>query len=223
MAWSLIVLGIGAFFDHLIIENDLTHYIPLAIFVAVCTLIIIPTLLVFGSRLRTLLFAQVRSELAFIGLLGLLWFILGVSTASAEDVTISCDFDGDGDFEESDEYSTETYQEQLRVLRAFSIFNALLLFGFFFFILFLAARQHRMGNKYVWTSSVTSYPWFGGVPPVPSKELNLSHDSLPAPVTAKGSPGGKAPKNTTTVMGEAPMKTGGHYIMYIPPPRNGSA
>jgi len=217
LAWSLIVLGLGAFFDHLIIMNDLTRYIPLAIFVAVCTMIIIPTLLLAGSFKRTQLFTQVRSELAFVGLLGLLWFILGISTASGEASTIECDFDGDGDFVESDEYSTAMFHAQLRVLRAFSIFNAVLLLGFFLFLLVLAIRQHRMGRTFVWTSGVASYPWFGGAPVVPSKEFNVSSDSLPPPVTAKGANGAPQKGSTTT----APMQSGGHYIIYIPPPAGG--
>jgi len=217
LAWSLIVLGLGAFFDHLIIMNDLTRYIPLAIFVAVCTMIIVPTLLLAGSFKRSQLFTQVRSELAFVGLLGLLWFILGISTATGEESMIECDFDGDGDFTESDEYSTDMFHAQLRVLRAFSIFNAVLLIGFFLFLLVLAVRQHRMGRNFVWTSGVASYPWFGGAPVVPSKEFNVSSDSLPPPVTAKGANNG-AQKGTTTT---APMQSGGHYIIYIPPPAGG--
>jgi len=225
MAWSLIVLGLGAFFDHLIIANDLTRYIPLAIFVSVCTLVIIPALLLAGSSKRQLLLSQVRSELLFTGLLGLLWFILGVSTASSEDTTIACDFDGDGDFVESDEYSTDMYHAQLRVLRAFSIFNALLLIGFFLFLLFLAFRQHHMGRWLVWRSTATSYPWFGGAPEVPAKEFNNSVESLPVPVTAKGGVTRKlSQKGGTTVTGEVSgMNAGGHYIIYIPPPPSGNA
>jgi len=218
MAWSLIVLGLGAFFDHLIISNDMTRYVPLAIFVAVITLLIIPTLLIAGSLKRGLLLSQVRSELAFTGLLGLLWFILGISTASAEDSEITCDFDGSGDFVESDEYTTAMYHAQLRVLRAFSIFNAFLLIAFFLFLLFLAFRQHHMGRGLVWTYRTTTYPWFGGAPAVPAKDYMVSQESLglPVPVTSKG---GKSspPKGTTTLAGEG-MNAGGHYIIYIPPP-----
>jgi len=216
LAWSLIVLGLGSFFDHLIIMNDLTRYVPLAIFVAVCTLLIVPTLLLANSFKHTLILTQVRSELAFVGLLGLFWFILGVSTGSGENSIIECDFTGDGDFVESDEYSTDMYHAQLRVLKAFSIFNAVLLLGFFLFLLVLAVRQHRMGRTFVWTSGVASYPWFGGAPVVPSKEFNVSQDSLPPPVTAKGATVGKIPQKGTTTT--APMQSGGHYIIYIPPP-----
>jgi len=218
MAWSLIVLGIGAFFDHLIIADSLTRFIPLAIFVAVCTLVILPTLLVAGGFKGTPLISQIRSELTFIGLLGLLWFILGLTTGPAEGTIIECDFDGDGDFMETDEYSTAMFHAQLRVLTAFSIFNALLLLGFFFFVLFLVVREHRMGFREVWTSSMTSYILFGGAPPVPTKEFNASQDSLPVPVTSKSYADGKAPPKMTTVTGASPMGTGGHYIIYIPPP-----
>lgn len=220
MAWSLIVLGLSAFFDHLIISSDMTRYVPFAIFLAVCTLIIIPTLLIAGSFKRIVL-SQVRCELAFAGLLGLMWLILGLSTASAEDSIVTCDFDGSGDFVESDEYSTDMYHEQLRVLRAFSLFNAILLLGFFLVLLFLACRQHLMGRTLVWTSRTTIYPWFGGAPEVPSKEWDVSQESLglPQPVTSKdGVTIAKMPKGTTTLSGDSPMNAGGHYIIYIPPP-----
>jgi len=220
IAWSLIVLGLGAFFDHLIISSNLTRYVPYSIFVAVLTLVIIPGLLIVGSLRRYMILSQVRSELAFTGLLALLWFILGATTASAEDVTISCDFDGDGDFVESDEYSTDMYHAQVRVLRAFAIFNAILLLIYFLSLLFLAFRQHHMGRKIVWTSTAATYPWFGpSAPPVPSKDFNDSMESLPAPVTAKGSPKSKG----TTLAGQVPgMNVGGHYIIYIPPPATGN-
>lgn len=137
------------------------------------------------------------------------------------------------------------YHEQLRVLRAFSIFNALLrtssvsarllrddehlltyslralVLGFFLFLLFLTIRQHLMGRRLVWTSRATKYPWFGGVPEVPAKEWDVSQESLglPEPVTSKkGVTINKIPKGTTTLSGESPMNAGGHYIIYIPPP-----
>jgi len=225
MAWSLIVLGLSAFFDHLIISSDETRYVPFAIFVAVINLVVIPTLLITGSLRRYMVLSQVRTELALVGLLGLFWFILGITTGPAEDVTITCDFDGSGDFIETDEYSTETYQEQLRVLRGFSIFNALLLIAYFVFLLVLALRQHRMGRRIVWTSTAATYPWFGGAPLIPNKDYLVSEDSLPPPVLAKGSPGktGSPPKGTTTLTGEVPgMNAGGHYIIYIPPPPSGN-
>lgn len=224
MTWSLIVLGLAAFFDHLIIAGEMTRYVPYAIFAAVITLVTIPTLLIAGSLRRYMLLSEVRTELGLTGLLGLFWFILGITTGPAEDVTITCDFDGSGDFIETDEYSTDMYQEQLRVLRAFSIFNALLLIGYFLFLLFLAFRQHHMGRRIVWTSTAATYPWFGA-PALPTKDFNVSQESLPVPVTAKGSPGKpkSPPKGTTTLTGEVTgMNAGGHYIIYIPPPPSGN-
>jgi len=221
MAWSLIVLGLAAFFDHLIISSDMTRYVPFSIFLAVITLVIIPTLLIAGALKKWQLLSQVRTELAFTGLLGLMWLILGLSTASAEDSIVTCDFDNSGEFVESDQYSTDMYHEQLRVLRAFSIFNAILLLAFFAILLWMTIRQHLMGRTLVWTSRTTTYPWFGGAPVVPSKEWNTSQESLglPPPVTAKkGAFDGKMPKGTTAISGDSPMNAGGHYIIYIPPP-----
>ncbi|KAG8934327.1 hypothetical protein FRC03_011984 [Tulasnella sp. 419] len=218
IAWTLIVLGLAAFFEHLIISNDLTRFVPLAIFVATATLIIIPVLIMFGFFKRVLPISQVRSELSFVGLLGILWFSLGVYTASSEEADIECDFDDDGVFEESEEYTSGTYQAQYRVLQAFSLFNAILLLGFFIFLAILALREHFQDRRVVWASGVTSYPWFGVSPAGVSAKASPSSSPLPAPATAPyvfSKPLGQ--KDQKTEAG-TPMRAGGQYIIYIPPP-----
>jgi len=232
LAFSFIVLGLAAFFDHIIIDNDLTHYIPLAIFVAACTLTIIPTLLVFGLLKRVLLISQVRSELTFVGLLGLLWFILGLYTAVEPDTVMTCDMEP-GDFFElavgsgsSDSpYTDEMYQLQFQVLKSFAIMNAAIHILYFLFLLLLTYRQHHMGRRQVWQSGVTSYQFFNGGKGDPAQEAlmkSTGHQRLPTPVTAKII---QAPPRQTkdspklaTPEGSPPMRAGGHYIMYIPPP-----
>jgi hypothetical protein len=47
-------------------------------------------------------------------------------------------------------------------------------------LLFFALRHHRWGNRAVWVSSVTAYPWFGG-PDTQTGKL----PALPPPATAK--------------------------------------
>lgn len=81
----------------------IARFIPLSIFVSVATFLILPALIIFGFINRAFLVQQVRIELAFTGVLGLLWFILGIYTAMEKDTEVECDFDGDGDWVESDE------------------------------------------------------------------------------------------------------------------------
>ncbi|KAG8896837.1 hypothetical protein FRB99_008615 [Tulasnella sp. 403] len=219
IVWTLIVLGIAAHLDHMLVANDLTRYIPLGIFVAVATLLIVPSLIIFGFPKRPFLIQQVRLELAFVGLLGLLWFILGIVAATGPDTEVECDFDDDGQFEESDEFSTDTYHAQFHTLEAFSIFNAILLLGWFFFLLLLTLRHHRAGHTVVWRSGVTTYPWFGSAPNAGGKQMG---QALPAPVTAKVMAAPSKGKDFGPT-GDGQMKAGGHYIIYIPPPATTAA
>ncbi|KAG8875319.1 hypothetical protein FRB97_005217 [Tulasnella sp. 331] len=241
MAFSLIVLGLAAFFDHIMIENDLTRFIPLAIFVAACTLIILPILLLASLLKRVLLIAQVRSELFFAGLLGLLWFTIEPKTI------MTCDYEETGDFFElatgstttsgdDSGYSNDTFQLQYNVLKSFAILNALLLIAYFLLLLVLTLSQHRLGRRYVWTSGVTSFSFFGTQSASSSttefeeeqprslmRQRQQQRRFLPSPVTAKVAPRPSRPLDSATiatveVSGSPQMKAGGHYIMYIPPP-----
>jgi len=157
-------------------------------------------------------------ELPLVGILGLLWLILGIYTAFEPDTEVECDFDGDGDWEESDIFSTDTFHTQYRTLEAFAIFNAILLIAYFFLLLLLSMKEHLRDRQHVWYSDVVIYPWFG------SSDDNRP---LPGPVTAKhlGGTIGKFQFNFGGTKAEAeiqevdgPMKAGGHYIIYIPPP-----
>lgn len=233
IAWSLIVLGVAAHLNTILIANEYTRFIPLAIFIAVVTLLIIPALMIFGFVRKPFMIQQVRLELAFVGLLALLWFILGIYTASAPDTEVECDFDGDGTFEESDEFSTSTFYAQYHAIEAFSIFNAILLIIYFILLLLLSIRQSRAGYSEVWREPTTTYPWFGvdsGMAPKGGAPLT----DLPPPVLSKGKFGKSATKDGQVLSGqlpstgnnetsEQPMKAGGHYIIYIPPPAGAAA
>lgn len=92
--------------------------------------------------------------------------------------------------------STEIYQAQYRVLEAFALFNVILsmyfhvlflpwllftiskVWGFLLLLLFLAWKCHARGERTVWTTPVTSVPWFH------SGKLNEKNGTLPLPVTA---------------------------------------
>jgi len=246
LVFSLIVLGLAVFFDHIIINNDLTRFIPLSIFVAACTWIILPTLLVFGLPKRVFLVSQVRTELGLIGFLALFWTILGILTAVEPETTIDCDFEP-GDFfalaaeaSTSDApYTDAMYQIQYSVLKSFSILNALILVVFLLFLALLALRQHRLGRRHVWTSGITSFPFFATSDDT-LKDNDVSDDDLMTsarrlpPVSAArvaqappryqrlalaAKPEARQPVPASSPGDESPrMNPGGHYIMYIPPP-----
>jgi len=221
LAWTLIVLGLASHLEQMLIANELTRFIPLSIFICACTLLIVPALLISGLLRRPLKLKEVRLELPLVGILGLLWLILGIYTAFEPDTEVECDFDGDGDWEESDIFSTDTYHAQYRTLEAFAIFNAILLIAYFFLLLLLSMKEHIQARTHVWYSDIVTYPWF---------KPSDADRPLPQPVTAKhlgGTigkfqftfPGTKAEAHMQEVQtDDGPMKAGAHYIIYIPPP-----
>jgi len=222
ISWTLIVLGLAAHLDQLLIANDLTRYIPLAIFVSASTFVIIPALLIFGFIKRRYLVQQVRMELIFVGLLAGLWFIMGLYTAMEPETEVECDFDGSGDFEESDEFTTDEYHAQYHTIEAFSLFNAILLLAYFILLLILSYRQHAAGNPKVWRSKVTTFPWFGQGP-APEDDDSDDYESAPKGKSffaGKGKESLPVPVSATILANNSttPMKAGGHYIIYIPPP-----
>ncbi|PSR79882.1 hypothetical protein PHLCEN_2v6870 [Hermanssonia centrifuga] len=58
-------------------------------------------------------------------------------------------------------------------------------------LLGLAIRHHRWGHRYVWTTSVTAYPWFAGRDAQTGK---LPGATLPPPVSAKRSTSRSQPR-----------------------------
>jgi ABC-type nickel/cobalt efflux system permease component RcnA len=249
IAWTLIVLGVAAFLEHILVASDLTRFIPLAIFVASTTLFILIALLIFGAIPSSTLISQTRFELASVTLLGTLWLALGVYTSTEEVADVECD---DSDFS----YSSATYHAQYHVLQAFSLFNTILLWSFLIFFLFLALRHHFTGRREVWTSKATTYPWLGGAKNAApqrtrSKSKSQREGQLPLPATTKEKSASKShghqhqhkhshshqhshshsrsqphPKpreqGPTVVPPNMPPKgKGGHtYVVFIPPPNN---
>jgi len=159
--------------------------------------------------------------LGLVGLLGILWLVLGIYTAFEPDTEVDCDFDGDDVWEESAEFSTDMYHAQYRTLEAFSVFNAILLIAYFFLLLLLSVREQVQSKTHVWISEVVHYPWFGigasdGLPaPATSKDIYTPTISISA---MRGKKFQFGPKGQEMAETEQPMKAGGHYIIYIPPP-----
>jgi len=183
LLWTLIVLAIAIHFQGLLLTNDLTRFIPFAIFVSAATIVLLLALLLFGLRKANPI--STRIELGCLGLDGVLWLVLAafLITSDAENANVECFTSSSVSDQvpiEMPSFTTEIYQVQYRVLEAFSLFNVILILGFFLFLLFLAWWRHSRGERTVWTAPVTSVTWFyprGYV-------MDDKEAKLPPPVTA---------------------------------------
>jgi len=189
--WAIICLALAVHLHGILLSSDLTRFIPFAIFVCSASLLLILALLSFGFwRDRNPI--STRIELACLGLAGVLWLALGAFLASSEadgaDVECFSASDSSEPFNMPG-FDTETYHAQYRVMEAFSFFNIILIWLVFFTLLFMAIRHHRMGNRTVWISSVTAFPWFAGPKDKRGK--------LPDPVTAKRSQSHRSHRSQT--------------------------
>ncbi|KAI0307329.1 hypothetical protein B0F90DRAFT_1687420 [Multifurca ochricompacta] len=122
-----------------------------------------------------------RIELGCLGLMGTFWIALGAFLASSDSETASVEcFVSENDLTPIDGgFSTETYQAQYRVLEAFSLFNAILIWGFLLLLFGLAIKHYTNGHKDIWLSPVTTFDWFS--------RGSEKAGKLPAPVTARRS------------------------------------
>ncbi|GBE79456.1 hypothetical protein SCP_0206560 [Sparassis crispa] len=171
LLWSVICLAIAGHFQSILVSSDLTRFVPFAIFVCSASLLIILALLGFGLwKERNPI--STRIELGCLALAGVLWTALGafVASSDSEEADVEC-YSAQNELVAVPGFNTETFHAQYHVLEAFSFFNMILIWGFLLFLLVLALRQHSMGEKGVWVSSVTAFPWFGrgkqsrGLPP----------------------------------------------------------
>ncbi|KAF8268230.1 hypothetical protein EI94DRAFT_1771613 [Lactarius quietus] len=178
--WSIICLAIAAHFQSVLSASDLTRFVPFAIFVSSATLAIILVLSAFSVR-SNMNPVSTRIELGCLGLMGTFWIALGAFLAGSDSETASVEcFVSETDLTPIDDgFSTETYQAQYRVLEAFSLFNAILIWGFFLLLLGLALKHHKNGHKGIWFSPVTTFDWLGRG----SKKAG----KLPVPVTTRRS------------------------------------
>jgi len=202
LLWTIIVLAIAIHFQGVLLTNDLTRFIPFAIFVSAATIVLLLALLLFGLKKANPI--STRIELGCLGLDGILWLVLAafLITSDAEDADVECFTPSSVSNQvpiEMPSFTTEIYQAQYRVLEAFSLFNVILILGFFLFLLFLAWRHHARGDRTVWTTSVTLVSWFN-----PSEySAKDKEGKLPPPVTApvdrsrsKGAGALSVPKDT---------------------------
>jgi len=179
-AWAAIVLGLAVNFDKMLVASDLTRFVPLAIFIAAATMLVIIVLLLAPVALRHNPVSTLY-ELASLAFLGVFWLALGVYTATAEMGEVEC-FADDDETEpiEFAAFTTDIYHSQYRALEGFALINVFMLFGFLLFMLVQAFLQHRKGYRSVWTTPLPLYPWFGG-----RRRGGRSGGKLPPPVTAK--------------------------------------
>ncbi|CAE6445662.1 unnamed protein product [Rhizoctonia solani] len=232
MLWTLIVFILLVYFQTLVIPSEYTSFIPFGIIVSIMTFIILTTLIFLARAQRNFMIAQVRSELLFVGLLGFMWFALGLytSTGVLADIEVECtDGDEDGEWDPS-----EALLAQYRVVKGFAFFNAILLLAYVLFLLIMCIRHHNAGRKQVWTSRVPTFPWFffGPVKPGQSQEKRTAATSaLPAPVTA--APRRAAHHNSRPTHVSRPseqplladlshLQPGESRMVYIPPPQPGA-
>lgn len=178
--WSIICLAIAAHFQSVLSASDLTRFVPFAIFVSSATLAIILVLSAFSVR-SNMNPVSTRIELGCLGLMGTFWIALGAFLASSDSETASveCFVSASNLTPIDDGFSTETYQAQYRVLEAFSLFNAILIWGFLLLLFGLALKHHTNGHKDIRLSPVTTFDWFARGAKKAGK--------LPAPVTARRS------------------------------------
>jgi hypothetical protein len=202
LLWTVIVLAISIHFHGILLTNDLTRFIPFAIFVSATTIVLLLALLLFGLKRANPI--STRIELGCLGLDGVLWLVLAafLITSDAEDADVECFTSSSVSNQipiQMPSFTTEIYQAQYRVLEAFSIFNVVLIWLFLLFLLFLAWRHHSRGEHTVWTTPVTGVPWFYSSD-YAAKE---KEGKLPPPVTApvdrsrsKGAGALNVPKDT---------------------------
>ncbi|KAI0081812.1 hypothetical protein K474DRAFT_1587065 [Panus rudis PR-1116 ss-1] len=201
VVWTIICLAIAVHFQSILVSSELTHFIPFAIFVCSASLLLVLALLGFGLwRDRNPI--STRIELGCLGLAGVLWLALGAFLASSESEAADVECFSSSNASEPFEmpgFNTETYHAQYRVLEAFSFFNIILIWAFLLMLLGLAIRHHRWGDRTVWLTSVTAFPWF-------SRPGAQTGKQLPAPVTARRSKSTKSQKPKAIAAPATPEK-----------------
>jgi hypothetical protein len=90
LLWTIIVLAIAIHFHGILTTNDLTRFIPFAIFVSAATIVLLLALLLFGLKRANPI--STRIELGCLGLDGILWLVLAafLISSDAEDADVEC-------------------------------------------------------------------------------------------------------------------------------------
>jgi len=213
VAWTAVVLAIALHLRRVLEPDELTDFVPFALANAITTLFVMVVLLLLGLFRKGAFFFQTRVELVWLAVLGALWTGLGVHMTQQETAVVECFDEEDGIF-----LSDDTFAAQYRVLQAFSIFNAILIFGYFLLLLMLALRWRFSGKKSIWVAGVTKQDWFR------KKPAGRRKPSLPTPVTAKAqvftvvtTRDQLANKTTDEKPAVTRVMRGGPYTVWIPP------
>ncbi|KAG8708630.1 hypothetical protein FRC12_016235 [Ceratobasidium sp. 428] len=237
MLWTLIVFALLIHFQQLVIPSELTSFIPFGIIVSIMTFGILGTLIWLGRARKPYVASQVRSELLFVGLLGFMWFALGLytSTGTLADIEVECTDDGMG--EEWD--PAQDLLAQYRTVKALAFFNGILLLGLCTFLLILCIRHHLAGRRQVWTARVPTFPWFafgavkqgqqGQQGQQEQKQEPDRYTTLPPPVTATPRRAATRPGHVSRPSQQpllaadlAQLAPGESRMVWIPPPEPGT-
>ncbi|KAG8718895.1 hypothetical protein FRC08_004114 [Ceratobasidium sp. 394] len=231
MLWTLIVFALLIHFQQLVIPSELTSFIPFGMIVSIMTFGILGTLIWMGRARKAYVASQVRSELLFVGLLGFMWFALGLytSTGTLADIEVECTDDGAG--EEWD--PAQDLLAQYRTVKALAFFNGVLLLGFCIFLLALCIRHHFAGRRQVWTARVPTFPWFVFDPvkrgQSQEKEEPDRYTSLPPPVTTSPRRAATRPSHVSRPSQQpllaadlSQLAPGESRMVWIPPPEPGT-
>jgi len=181
--FTVICLAMAGHFQSVLAASDLTRFVPFAIFVCAASLLIILCLLAFSIFFRERNPITTKFELIFLGMIGLLWLILGVylATSDAQSADVECFADNSQTplDDELASFHTDQYRAMYRVLMTFSLMNAVIIILTVLSMLALACF-FRKGDtdKHMWQGPVTSYPWFSNYKSAKQSGGKISNSSI---------------------------------------------
>ncbi|KIO30964.1 hypothetical protein M407DRAFT_144298 [Tulasnella calospora MUT 4182] len=149
LCFSLIVLGILANFTNITSQNGFYYQaFALGIATSLMTFLLVGASLIIDRLRRGAITSLVMVELAWVGLLWVLWL---ATAASITDLGI---FTSCGYFNSEVESTCHQYQ----AAQAFSFLNWLMLFGWWIALLAMSIRAASNGISGVWRTPVTEHP-----------------------------------------------------------------
>ncbi|KZT60586.1 hypothetical protein CALCODRAFT_515353 [Calocera cornea HHB12733] len=161
LIFGLIVMGLTAHFAEILVPSDLTRFVTVGLIVSIITLIVTTAIFLLGIFRTYIYAAQTRIELAWLGLLTVLWLALAVFLSMSADVEIDC-ADAGGAIQENQSVgmTSDEFEAEYRAMQACSFINAIMLAAWFLLLLSFAVAHHFSGYDYVWRTPVADYPWF---------------------------------------------------------------
>ncbi|EJT98295.1 hypothetical protein DACRYDRAFT_118997 [Dacryopinax primogenitus] len=161
LIFGLIVMGLTAHFAEILVPSDLTRFVTVGLVVSIITLIITTAIFLLGIFRTYIYAAQTRIELAWLGVLAVLWMALAVFLSASADVEIDC-ADAGGAIQENQSVgmTSDEFEAEYRAMQACSFINAILLVAWFLLLLSFAVAHHFSGYKEVWRTPVADYGWF---------------------------------------------------------------